>query len=251
MRVISLGLFRYKITIQYDGSNYHGWQVQKDQTTIQSQIEEALKVLTSQRIVIIGSGRTDAGVHALGQVAHFDLKKKIDKTILVNALNANMNNDIRVVNCEHVDSNFHARFSALKRFYSYRVRTNTFVLDRKFTHHTNSLDIALLNEASQLIIGEHDFTSFSKNNQKKINRICIIYDSIWNHNESVLNYSISGNRFLHHMVRYLVGTMIEVAKNKFSLSKFKELLISPREDVQIFKAPPNGLILEKVDYEEN
>lgn len=246
-----MNLFRYKIIIQYDGSNYHGWQIQKNHITIQSEIENALMDLISQKIAITGSGRTDAGVHALGQVAHFDLNEKIDPKVIMNALNAKMNKDIRVISCMNVSSNFHARFSASKRFYSYRLRTNTFVLDRNYTHQTSSLNLDMLNEASQLVIGEHDFTSFSKNNSDITNRKCIIFDSIWKANMSVINYSISGNRFLHHMVRYLVGTMIEIGRNKFSLSKFKELLSSPREDVQIFKAPPNGLILEKVGYEEN
>lgn len=242
--------FRYKIVIQYDGTYYHGWQIQKNHKTIQAEIEKALSSLISQKISICGSGRTDSGVHALGQVAHFDLIKKINPEDIINALNAKINKDIRVISCEIVNNDFHARFSATKRSYTYRLRTNTFVLDRHFTHQTPWLDINLLNEASRLVIGEHDFTSFSKNNPKIINRTCIIYDSIWKDNESVLNYSISGNRFLHHMVRYLVGTMIEIGRNKYSLTKFKELLSSPREDVQIYKAPPDGLILEKVEYEE-
>jgi len=246
-----LDLFRYKIVVQYDGSRYHGWQIQKNFVTVQSEIEKALSNLTSQKVAITGSGRTDAGVHALGQVAHFDLIEKLNSEVIVSALNAKLNKDIRIISCKNVSRDFHARFSASKRFYTYRLRTNTFVLDQHFTHQSSPLDIDLLNEASQLIIGEHDFTSFSKNNPKITNRNCSIYDSIWKDKESVLNYNICGNRFLHHMVRYLVGTMIEIGKNKFSLRKFKELLSSPRENVQIYKAPPNGLILKKIEYEKN
>ena len=241
--------FRYKITIQYDGTRYHGWQIQKNHKTIQGEIEHGLKDFSSKKISVHGSGRTDSGVHALGQVAHFDLNKKIDPKIIVDALNAKIAKDINIINCEIVDEDFHARFSAKKRHYNYRLRTNSFILDHHFTHQSVSLDINLLNEASRLVVGEHDFTSFSKNNPKINNRKCIVYDSIWKNTDYMLNYYISGNRFLHHMVRYLVGTMIEIGKNKFSLSKFENLLMSPNESVQIFKAPSNGLVLESVEYE--
>lgn len=246
-----MDFFRYKVVVQYDGSRYHGWQIQKKFVTVQSEIEKELLNLTSQKVVVTGSGRTDAGVHALGQVAHFDLIKKLDCEVIVSALNAKLNKDIRIISCKNVSRDFHARFSALKRFYIYRLRTNTFVLDQNFTHQSSPLDIDLLNEASQLIIGKHDFTSFSKSNPKITNRNCLIYDSIWKDKESALIYNICADRFLHHMVRYLVGTMIEIGKNKFSLRKFKELLNSPRENVQIYKAPPNGLILKKIEYEKN
>ena len=244
-----MNLFRYKIIIQYDGSDYHGWQIQKNHITIQSEIENALMDLISKKITITGSGRTDAGVHALGQVAHFDLNEKIDPKVIMNALNAKMNKDIRVISCTNVNSNFHARFSASKRFYSYRLRTDTFVLDRNYTHQTSSLNLDLLNEASQLVIGEHDFTSFSKNNSDITNRKCIIFDSIWKANMSVLNYSISGNRFLHHMIRYLVGVMISVSENRSSLKHFKTLLHEPQKNVQIHRAPACGLQLLEVEYD--
>ena len=241
--------FRYKITIQYDGTRYHGWQIQKNHVTIQSEIEKGIKDFCSQKTSVYGSGRTDSGVHAIGQVAHFDLSEKIEPKIILNALNAKINNDIKIIYCEQVNNDFHARFSAKKRYYTYRLRTNEFLLDHYFTYHSGPLDFKLLNKASQLVVGEHDFTSFSKNNKKITNRRCIIYDSIWKETGSVLNYHIAGNRFLHHMVRYLVGTMIEIAKNKFSLKSFEELISFPKEDVRIFKAPPEGLILEKVEYE--
>ena len=243
--------YRYKIVVHYDGTNYHGWQIQKNHKTIQGELEKALSDLTSQNISICGSGRTDSGVHALAQVAHFDLLKKINPELIINALNARINKDIRVLNCEIVKNDFHARFSATKRSYVYRLRTNTYILDRHYTHCSVPLDLKLLNKASKLIIGDYDFTSFSKNNPEITNRRCVVYDSIWKDSESLLNYHITGNRFLHHMVRYLVGTMIEIGKKKLSLKKFEELLTIPKEDVQIYKAPPNGLILEKIDYEKN
>ena len=242
-------MLRYKIIIQYDGTSFNGWQIQKGHQTIQGELEKALKNFMSKEIVVYGSGRTDSGVHALGQVAHFDLSKKIDPNILLSAINANLNHCIRIIKCEFVDSDFHARFSAKKRHYYYRVRTDPFLLDHHYTHHISSIDIDLLNNASKLIIGHHDFTSFSKYNEKIENRKCIIYESIWKEYKSILNYHIVGNRFLHHMVRYLVGTMLEIGKNKYSLNEFKNLLIDPRERVKIYKAPAKALVLKQVDYE--
>ena len=242
-------MLRYKIIIQYDGTAFHGWQIQKKYLTIQGALENALKDFTSKKINVFGSGRTDSGVHALGQVAHFDLPEEIDSSILINALNAKLDYRIKIIECEKVNNDFHARYSATKRHYVYRLRTDTFLLDHHYTYHILPVDIDLLNSASKLILGEQDFTSFSKSNKKIINRNCHIYESIWKEDKSILNYHITGNRFLHHMVRYLVGTMLEIGKNNYSIKQFKDLLLNPRENVQIFKAPSKGLALKQVDYE--
>ena len=242
-------MLRYKIIIQYDGTAFHGWQIQKKYLTIQGALENALKDFTSKKINVFGSGRTDSGVHALGQVAHFDLPEEIDSSILINALNAKLDYRIKIIECEKVNNDFHARYSATKRHYVYRLRTDTFLLDHHYTYHILPVDIDLLNSASKLILGEQDFTSFSKSNKKIVNRNCHIYESIWKEDKSILNYHITGNRFLHHMVRYLVGTMLEIGKNNYSIKKFEELILNPREDVQIFKAPSKGLVLKQVDYE--
>ncbi len=242
-------MLRYKIIIQYDGTPFHGWQIQKKHSTIQGALESALKDFTSKKISVYGSGRTDSGVHALGQVAHFDLQEEFDSHVLINALNAKLNYHIKIVECKKVSNDFHARYSATKRHYTYRVRTDSFLLDHHYTYHILPVDIDLLNSASKLILGEHDFTSFSKSSKKIKNRNCQIYESIWNEDKSILNYHITGNRFLHHMVRYLVGTMLEIGKNNYSINKFEELILNPRENVQIFKAPSKGLVLKQVDYE--
>ena len=178
-----------------------------------------------------------------------DLPEEIDSSILINALNAKLDYRIKIIECEKVNNDFHARYSATKRHYVYRLRTDTFLLDHHYTYHILPVDIDLLNSASKLILGEQDFTSFSKSNKKIINRNCQIYESIWKEDKSILNYHITGNRFLHHMVRYLVGTMLEIGKNNYSIKQFKDLLLNPRENVQIFKAPSKGLALKQVDYE--
>ncbi len=243
-------MLRYRIIIQYDGTRFRGWQLQKNHRTIQGELEKSLKKINKNKLVRVhGAGRTDTGVHATGQVAHFDLSTDLDDIKLKNALNGNLPKDIRVMNCDQVTDKFHARFSAKKRHYLYRTRNNKFLLDRNFTWSIEKLDLDRLNDVAKIIKGDHDFTSFSRNNKNLDNRRCIIYESLWKEDNEIVNYYIAGNRFLHHMVRYLVGTMVEVIRQKFEFDYFKELINSPTENVNIFKAPPQGLVLTKVDYD--
>ena len=158
---------RYKFIIQYDGTGFRGWQLQKNERTVQGELELALsKINKDEKIRIHGAGRTDTGVHATGQTAHFDINIEMRPEKIKDALNGNLPRDIKVMELSKVDENFHARFSANKRHYQYRIRTNGFILDRNFTWHTDPLDINVLNKAANILIGENDFTSFSKNNEK-------------------------------------------------------------------------------------
>jgi len=242
---------RFKITLQYDGTGFRGWQLQNKERTVQGEIEDALQILNKKKLIRVhGAGRTDTGVHAMGQVAHFDFNTDLDTCALKDALNGNLARDVRVMDCIVVSPEFHARFSALRRYYQYRCRRNIFLLDRNYTWLTGSVDLTLLNEAASVIIGNHDFTSFSKNSEDLDHRRCIIYDSVWKENGDVVNYHVSGNRFLHHMVRYLVGTMLEISRGKIKMEQFKELINHPIENVNIFKAPPQGLVLTRVDYDD-
>ncbi len=241
---------RFKIKIQYDGTGFCGWQLQKKDRTVQGELEAVLKILNQGELIRVhGAGRTDTGVHATGQVAHFDYKTDMDSCALKDAINGNLARDVRVMDCRVVPPEFHARFSATQRYYRYRCRTNDFLLDRNYTWRTGLLDLKILNEAAQYIIGNHDFTSFSRNNEDLDHRRCIVYDSVWKGDGAVVNYVIKGNRFLHHMVRYLVGTMVEISHGKYELERFKKLIDHPTENVHIYKAPPRGLVLTKVDYE--
>ncbi|MFQ6611782.1 MAG: tRNA pseudouridine(38-40) synthase TruA [Fidelibacterota bacterium] len=243
---------RFKITIQYDGSRYYGWQLQKKARTIQGTLEEALAIISGgNQIRIYGAGRTDTGVHALGQVAHFDLETTLSAATLIEALNGNLPDDIQVSACESVSDQFHARHSAVTRTYNYRCRTDEFILDRSFTWLTGPLNIEMLNLAAEKITGDHDFSSFSRHSESLNHRRCIVSESAWKADGDIVNYTIVGNRFLHHMVRYLVGTMVEISRGRFSLTDFVELIKNPKERVHIFKAPPQGLILKQVEYREN
>ena len=167
------------------------------------------------------------------------------------ALNGILPRDIKVMELSKTNENFHARFSAIIRYYQYRIRTDGFILDRNFTWHIDSLDLKMLNKSSKIFLGENDFTSFSKSNEEIEHRRCIVYESIWKEEDQVLNYYIVANRFLHHMVRYLVGTMVEIARSRYDFDIFKNLIKSPKENVNVVKAPPQGLVLTRVDYETN
>ena len=243
---------RYKIIVQYDGSCFSGWQLQKDKKTVQGEIENALKVIsaTKIRVSVHGSGRTDAGVHAFGQVAHFDLDTKLSNVELCNAINSNTSKDCKIESVAEISSEFEARFNAIKRSYRYQVYTGNSILYRNQAWLINDINIDLLKSLSEIIIGEHDFLSFSKFNPNKSNTKSIIYDSIWKKDKSMLIYEISGNRFLHHMVRYIVGTMVQIARGRFTIDDFKSLLHKPRKNVQIHRAPACGLILLRVEYDK-
>ena len=243
---------RYKIIIQYDGSSFSGWQLQKNRNTVQGEIENALRIISGSkdRIAVNGSGRTDSGVHAYGQVAHFDLDTNLTSVDLSNAINSNTSEDCRIMSIEKVDSDFESRFDAIKRRYRYQVYLGSSILFRNQAWLINDIEIKILEEISQMIIGEHDFLSFSKYRPTQENTNSIIYESVWKKKDKMLLYEISGNRFLHHMVRYLVGTMVQVSRGLYPKEKFSSLLHQPRKNVQIHRAPASGLILLKVEYDK-
>ena len=246
-----MSLKNYKITISYDGTSLHGWQIQKNSRTVQGDIENALEKIFNQKINLIGSGRTDSGVHALGQVANFKVSTSMTPNELKNALNGNLGRDIFIISCDEVNLDFHSRFSAVKREYIYKIQTNFTPISRNFSWSldSNFIDINILNECSKLVMGEHDFSQLSKKNVEIENKNCHIYSSKWIVNDSSLNYMVSANRFLHHMVRYLVGVMIEVSKkNLLSIDDFESMLNANKRKF-IFKAPSKGLYLNRVLYD--
>jgi len=241
---------RYKIKIQYDGANYFGWQMQSRQNTIQAEIERCIAPLNSNsRVKITAAGRTDTGVHALGQIAHFDLNTNLKTLQLLKAINARLPQDIRILEVAQMGDEFHARFSAVKRYYRYQCYLGDNLLFRNQAWFIGDIDKPKLDDFAEIIQGTHDFLSFSKLNKELDNTKCHIYQSEWIENDNMLIFNVCGNRFLHHMVRYLVGTMIAGMQGKISLKFFKDLLNKPQKNVKIFKAPPEGLILIGIDYD--
>ena len=242
---------RYKIFVQYDGTNFSGWQLQKEGRTIQGVLENRIMELfkSKARIRVFGSGRTDTGVHAWEQVAHVDLESNLNQTDLKNAINSRLPDDCKIIKLKKTNRNFHARYDAKKRHYRYQCYMGKSILFRNQCWIINSLNLIELNQISNIIIGNHDFLSFSKYRKEYKNTFCTIYNCGWHKDGELITFTINANRFLHHMIRYLVGTMVAICQNRTTLNHFKSLLDRPAKEVKIFKAPPQGLILEKIDFD--
>ena len=246
-----MSLKNFKMTIKYDGTNFHGWQIQNNARTAQGDIENALKkIFQKQNLNLIGAGRTDSGVHAIGQVANVKIDTSMESEEFKNALNGNLDNDIYISDCLEVDQEFNARFSAIKREYEYKISTYYSPLNRKtYWNIDHSINEDVLSKCANLILGEHDFTQLSKNNPEIINKTCHIYESYWNCNDNSFFYFIKANRFLHHMVRYLVGMMIEISRESHIVIDDLKSMLDGVERKIIFRAPAKGLYLKKIYYE--
>ena len=241
---------RYKITIQYDGLSFSGFQSQKNLNTIQDKIEYSLSFLNKNNLIrVLGASRTDAGVHALGQVAHFDLDIELSLDAIKRALNARLPSEIRIIDIVEVDSKFHSRFDAIKKEYLYQCSLTDNPLLSKNHFIVKKIDFDILEDIQGELLGKHNFLSFSKFDIDKKNTICEIFKSKWILEDGKLFYIIEGNRFLHHMVRYLVGTMIGCMDKKISKKDFLSLLDNPIKDGKLLKAPEHGLILNRIFYE--
>jgi len=243
-------LSRYKITVQYDGANYFGWQYQPNVMTVQGLLENVIRKVfkNNEQIRLHGSGRTDAGVHAWGQVAHVDLDTEMNPFDMKNALNANLPGDCNITLLEKVEKNFHSRFDAKKRYYRYQCYTGHSLLFRNQCWMLPKLSLVILNSLAEKIIGNHNFLSFSKYKEEQLNTDCNIIHSRWSFEDNMFIFKVCSNRFLHHMIRYLVGTMIAVNDNKMTVKEFQDCLQNPKKNVKIFKAPACGLILDKIEY---
>lgn len=243
---------RYAMLVEFDGTAYSGWQVQRDVPTIQGQLESALVQLTQEAVRVVGAGRTDAGVHARGQVAHFDVTKvRHPSDVYIRGLNSYLPADILVRDVTEVPADFHARFDAVRRHYRYEICPEPTAIGREYHWYVSTdLETDLLEASAALIPGEHDFTSFMHAQSSTENTICDIVTSAWTIGEQTLRYEIAGNRFLHNMVRCLVGTMVEVARGRYTVDEFRAFLMAPDREAPVYRAPAHGLFLEAVSYRE-
>lgn len=245
---------RYKLTLEYDGTNYCGFQRQKEinQPSIAQAVEEAIFKLSQERVKISGSGRTDTGVHALGQVVHFDLVKEFDPYKIVMALNNYLLDEaVVVLDCEIVDENFHARISAKMRHYSYVIinRRAPLSLEKNRAYHVaRTLDVTAMDQAGKFLIGQHDFTSFRDAECQSSSPIKTIeHFSVSKIGEKIL-INVSAKSFLHHMVRNIVGTLVWVGLGKISADEVKEILAAKDRNKSGPNAPACGLYFLKSDY---
>ena len=237
--------------MQYDGKLFQGWQVQASGRTIQGEIESALKQIhPNEKVTLHGSGRTDSGVHAKGQVASVKLNSSLNPHQLLKALNSKLKKDIRIVSCIEAQQDFHARFSAKYRKYQFYLSfiESPFNYDRSWNVKFD-ISFTLLDDCAKLIIGEHDFTGFSKSNDEILNKKCVIFESRWEQIDDEFRYTVIANRFLQHMVRFLVGTMIEVARGRMSIGDFKLFLKGGHPSLAVVRAPAHGLYLVEVTYD--
>ena len=240
-----------KLTIEYDGTAYAGWQRQPHHPTIQAILEEALLTITQQKIIAVSAGRTDSGVHARGQVVSFYTDKGLAPTQWAPALNSTLPKDISVISSEEVPDHFHARFSAKGKRYEYRINLQPFrpALDRNRTwHFPYPLDTKAIRQALPLFSGTHDFTSFRGQRSQTRNPICNLTDLSLQVESSYLIIGIEGDRFLKQMVRAIVGTLVEVGQHKKNPHMITEILQARDRRAAGRTAPPHGLYLVQVFY---
>lgn len=240
-----------KLTVEYDGTNYHGWQIQPNGPSIQSILEQAVSTFVGTATRVIGSGRTDAGVHALGQVANFFTQREYDRHRIQRGLNALTPPDITIKEVEFVADSFDARRDGRSRIYEYRILNRStpspFSLNRAWHVH-ESLDIAAMREAISSLLGEHDFTSFRAAGCEAAHPVRKVYRTALEQRGELLVYTVEATAFLRHMVRNIVGTLIEVGKGLRTAQSFGELLEARDRTKAGPTAPPHGLFLVAVKY---
>jgi len=244
-----------KIILSYDGTNYAGWQLQKGKKTIQEMVEGAVHKITSENSRIHASGRTDAGVHALGQVAHFRTHSGLACSDFKRALNSHLPEDIRILRVEEAPADFHARFSAVQKMYRYRVwlGEDLPVLDRiSLYHHPWKLNVAQMKKAGRYLLGKHDFSSFGVNRgdegyPKPPNIRCMKKVLILKKGHE-LTIDLEADGFLYKMVRSIVGTLLDVGRGRISAEEFKAILTKKNRCEAGQTAPAKGLCLMRVKY---
>jgi tRNA pseudouridine38-40 synthase len=235
--------------MQYDGTNYCGWQIQQNAPAIQQTITDKIEIISKFKVNLIGSGRTDSGVHALGQVANFKTENEINIYKFKHSLNAILPNDISILEMEQADELFNARFHARRRCYIYLFSNFKSPFFQRYSYYYHeSLDCKLLNKLCLSFLGEKDFTSFTRKNTETENKICNIYEARWKETKGLIIFYIEADRFLHGMVRTIIGTLIKALKENCD-EKFIEDIFSAKDREFAGEAvPANGLFLYKVKY---
>ncbi len=242
---------RYAVQLAYDGTNYCGWQIQPNGETVQEVLNKAFSLLLRQNIALTGCGRTDSGVHAAYYVAHFDADINIDYNQLTNKLNSFLPDDIRIFNIISVPEDFNSRYNAIKRTYKYYICTQKQVFNNKYSWHVHiEPDIELMNAACKILIGEKDFTSFSKLHTDTANNICNVSEAKWVKDGENFIFTVSANRFLRNMVRAMVGTLIEVGNNKLNPADVLDILEAKNRCKAGQSVPAKGLFLYDVVYDD-
>jgi tRNA pseudouridine38-40 synthase len=245
---------RFKLTLAYDGTSFVGWQRQASGTSIQELLEGAFALLEGQPVAVTGAGRTDAGVHAFGQVAHVTLERSIDAATVVRALNHHLPPTVRVLEAVEVSSTFHARFDATAKHYRYRI-WNAPVLspfERAYAWHIPGprLDMDAMAAAAARLEGHHDFAAFQTTGAETHTSERVVFSSRITTEGPLITYDVKGDGFLRHMVRSIVGTLVEVGRRRYPAEWISEVLLSKDRARGGRTAPACGLILVGVQYEQ-
>ena len=239
----------YKLIIEYDGTNYAGWQIQPNAPTVQQFISDAIKILTNEDINLIGSGRTDSGVHSLGQTANFKTQKEINIFKFIYSLNSILPRDIAVKKMENADINFNARINAKRRIYLYLFTRYKSPFFGKYSYlYHDKIDCAKLNNLSGFLTGQKDFTSFCKTISDTDNKICNVYNIRWKESKGMIFFFIEADRYLHGMVRAIIGTLLYAAKKNLNENYIEEVFSAKNRTAAGEAVPAKGLFLYKVKY---
>ena len=244
---------KVKLTITYDGTNFCGWQVQPKKRTVQGEIQKALKNLTKEGIKIVGSGRTDSGVHAEGQVAEFTTSSKVPAEKFAPALNAMLPSDVKILKSQKAKDSFCAIKGAKKKTYTYRFyksQTELPLKERFAVRLEKDLDVTSIKECAKLLEGEHDFKAFSSSGGSAKTSVRTIYKIAIKNTKQELCFSITGNGFLYNMVRIIVGTLIKVGEKKATIKDVEKMLSTKNRELGGRTLPAKGLTLTKVQYDK-
>ena len=240
-----------KLTIEYDGKDFNGWQKQPNKLNIQGEIERAIEEVTGEKVNLIASGRTDAGVHAINQVANFKIEKDIPVDRIPYALNSKLKKSIRIKSAVEVDEKFHSRYTCKKKTYRYIINDSkhgTAIYRNLQYHFPERLNDKKMDEAVKYLIGEHDFKSFKASGTSGKSSVRTIYDANVTRNGDIIIIQLTGNGFLYNMIRIIAGTLLEVGQEKIEPAEVEKILLA-KDRLKAGKTlPPNGLYLVDVEY---
>lgn len=239
-----------KLTIEYDGTEFCGWQRQASDRTVQAEVERSLSMLTEETVIVTAAGRTDSGVHARGQVINFKTSSELPTETFVRGGNSRLPRDVRILAAEEVDLDFSARYSAKARLYRYYIAKRQSAVGRQYAwYYWKPLDISAMRAACASILGSHDFRGFCQSNAVVDHYQCDVRHAWWIESDEFYMFEICANRFLHNMVRILVGTMVKIGDEQSSLKSMAEIVASQDRNAAGPTAPAIGLFLMKVLYE--
>ncbi|MBR3133907.1 MAG: tRNA pseudouridine(38-40) synthase TruA [Clostridia bacterium] len=240
-----------RLVIEYDGKEFKGWQKQPDRLNIQGEIEKAIETITREKVELIGSGRTDAGVNALGQVANFKTNSELPIEKFPYAINSLIKKSIRIKSAEEVEENFHSRYTCKRKTYQYTIDNSehgTAIYRNMRYHFPIKLDEDKMNEAVQFLIGTYDFKSFKASGTSSKSSVRTIYDAkVWREND-LIKIELTGNGFLYNMIRIIAGTLVEVGEGKIDATDVKRILEAQDRNMAGKTLPACGLCLMSVEY---